>query len=513
MGSGALVAPVHDVPIRATVVSVIIRDFIHLTERISSESLARLMASYYEKVGAQVAQQQGVLASIGNHGMLVTFSAVEGADIHPRRALRCALAIALIAYQTRFQIRQAFPEQGLDRFGVGIGIHTGELVFTSFGHTPHIHPLVCGHAVSVASLLSVKSKELDWNVVCSEQTLAALGSVMQTGRQSLIGADWLKEPVRVVEVAVLRESEDASTGGRLDATMELSRGGRSGCYKAFDPTLFNATTGVEATRFPEVPGYRCLKPVGRGGMSSVFLAERLSDKAQMALKFADSSVSEDSDVLYRFVEEYGLLEQVRHPNVLQIHDQGVTDDALFIVMEYLPGGTLKQRIGGHGMAPERAWRALHEIVQALEEVHGLGIIHRDIKPENILLRGDGTAVLGDFGVARRMHAVRMDGCLDAIVATPYFMSPEQALGEEEDERTDIYSMGVVFYNMLTGQKPYEGKVLEDIVRQHLSAAIPSLPPQHRRWQPLLDGMMAKDKAQRYTASTLLHHMNELRPSA
>jgi serine/threonine-protein kinase PpkA len=107
----------------------------------------------------------------------------------------------------------------------------------------------------------------------------------------------------------------------------------------------------------------------------------------------------------------------------------------------------------------------------------------------------------------------MDGRLDAIVATPYFMSPEQALGEEEDERTDIYSMGVVFYNMLTGQKPYEGKVLEDIVRQHLSAAIPSLPPQHRRWQPLLDGMMAKDKAQRYTASTLLHHMNELRPSA
>lgn len=499
--------PACNVLTRATVVSIIIRDFIHLTERVSTENLASLMASYYEKVSAQIEQQQGVITSISNHGMLVTFFDVAGADNHARRALRCALAVSLIAYQTRFLIRQAFPEHGFDRFGVGVGIHTGELVIAEFSHMADGQRIVCGHAVSIASLLSVKSKDLDWNVVCSEQTLTEVGVGIQIRRRSTLGADWLHDPVPVAEVVVVREGE---AGDKMDATLKLDRSSRSGIYRAFNPSA-HGKEGEAGDELPSVPGYRCLKPVGRGGMSSVFLAERLSDKAQMALKFADGSVSEDSDVLYRFVEEYGLLEQVHHPHVLQIYDQGVTDDALFIVMEYLPGGTLKQCIGTQGMSGKAAWRVLHEIAHALSEVHDRGIIHRDIKPENIMLREDGSAVLGDFGVARRMHEVRKDGNLDAVVATPYYMSPEQALGEAEDDRTDIYSMGAVFYNMLTGRKPYVGDTLESIVQQHLRAETPKLPEEFEHWQPLLDAMMAKDKAQRHSARTLMEHMDAYHP--
>jgi class 3 adenylate cyclase len=501
--------PACNVPTHATVVSIIIRDFIHLTECVSAANLASLMASYYDKVGTQVEQQQGVLTSISNHGMLVTFFDVAGADNHARRALRCALAVALIAHQTRFLIRQSFPEHGFDRFGVGVGIHTGELVFAEFNHQADGQRIICGHAVSIASLLSVKSKELNWNVVCSEQTLAEVGSGILTRRRATLGADWLNEPVSVAEVVVVRDGE---AGDKMDATLKLDRGSRSGIYRAFDPSMLESDSQLSED-LPTVPGYRCLKALGRGGMSSVFLAERSSDKAQMALKFADGSVSEDSDVLYRFVEEYGLLEQVRHPHVLQIYDQGVTDDALFIVMEYLPGGTLKQRIGSHGMAPGDAWRVLREIAHALAEVHERGIIHRDIKPENIMLREDGSAVLGDFGVARRMHEVRMDGHLDAVVATPYYMSPEQALGVAEDDRTDIYSMGAVFYNMLTGQKPYIGDTLESIVQQHLRSETPKLQLEYLHWQPLLDAMMAKDKSKRHSAKTLMAHMDAYHPPA
>ncbi|MBU1215742.1 MAG: protein kinase [Gammaproteobacteria bacterium] len=490
-------------PEQVAVVSVIIRDFIHLTERLSTEGLARLMGNYYEKVEALVAQQQGVLSSVSNHGMLVTFPFVPASDHPARRALRFSLSIALIAYQMRFLIRQSFPEAGLDHFGIGVGIHSGEVMSTQLGVAPYMQRVVSGHAVAVASLLAGKSKELDWNVVCSEQTCEAIGRGVRVRRRAEIGADWLKQPVRVVEVLVVREVE----GEDVEATMRMARGSRSGHYKAFEPLLFEPGEEAIQMNLPQVPGYRCLKPVGRGGMSSVFLAERLSDKKLMALKFADSSVSEDSEVLYRFVEEYGLLEQVRHPHVLQIYDQGVTDDAVFIVMEYLPGGTLKQRIGQQGLEAGDAWRVLREIVQALIEVHERGIIHRDIKPENIMLRDDGSAVLGDFGVARRMHEVRADGCLEAVVATPYFMSPEQALGMPEDDRTDIYSMGAVFYNMLTALKPYTGDTLESIVQQHLTAATPSLQPKYRHWQPLLDGMMAKDKSQRHSARTLMAHMD------
>ncbi|MDO8925301.1 MAG: serine/threonine-protein kinase [Sideroxyarcus sp.] len=178
-------------------------------------------------------------------------------------------------------------------------------------------------------------------------------------------------------------------------------------------------------------------------------------------------------------------------------------------MEYLPGGTLKQHIGNAGMAPERAWSVLREMVCALVEVHRMGIIHRDIKPENILLRSDGTAVLGDFGVARRIYRAQRHEQMEYIVGTPYFMSPEQALGETEDESTDIYSMGAVFYNMLTGEKPYRGETLEMIVYQHLHAPVPKLPSCYRHLQFFLDRMMAKDKEQRYSATALLNLLGEL----
>lgn len=509
LSMGSKVELKQNEPINATVVSVIIRDFIHLTERLSPSSLADLMKVYYEKVCTQVDQQQGILTSISNYSMVVTFNDVEGADAHARRALRCALAIAMIGYQTRFWIRQMFSEHGLDKFGVGIGIHSGDIIFAEFGLYPNMQKVASGHAVSVASLLAIKSKELNWNVVCSEQTLSIAGDGVLTNQRTLIGVEWLKYPVSAAEILVVRDEVKNDVGASLDETLEIERGTRSGRYPAFDLTQRIAPDVTQQIELPNIPGYRFLRPIGRGGMSSVFLVERLRDGINLAMKFADGSVSEDSDMLYRFVEEYGLLEQVHHPNVLHIYDQGVTDDALFIAMEYLPGGTLKQMISSAGLTPERAKGILREIIQALVEIHRMEVIHRDIKPENIMLRSDGTAVLGDFGIARRIINARQYRHMEYIVGTPYFMSPEQALGEEEDERTDIYSLGGVFYNMLTGEKPFQGATLDEIVQQHLHAPIPKLPAHCHNLQPLLDRMMAKDKERRYSATAILKLLDEI----
>ena len=120
-----------------------------------------------------------------------------------------------------------------------------------------------------------------------------------------------------------------------------------------------------------------------------------------------------------------------------------------------------------------------------------------------MLRNDGTAVLGDFGVARRIYKTHRHGQIEHIFGTPYFMSPEQALGDTEDESTDIYSMGAVFFNMLTGEKPYKGESLEEIVQQHLHAPVPKLPQRFRHLQFMLDRMMAKDRERRYSAAELL----------
>lgn len=511
--NGAATQSKNNSPVQATVVNVIIRDFIQLTEKLTPIQLAGLMSDYFEKVCTQVAQQQGIITSINNFGMVVIFTDAESPDSHARRALRCSLMIAMIAHQTRFWIKQIFPDQGLDKFGVGVGIHSGELIFAKFGLPPNLQQVASGHAVSVASLLATKSKELEWNIACSEKTLELAGHGVRINQRTLIGAEWLKEPVKAAELVVVRDVDEINDNESyigLERTQVFKRGLRSGRYPAFDLAHHAASIEKLSENLPTIPGYRFIKPIGIGNDQSVFLVEQLRDGANLALKFVDGSVSEDSDMLYEFVEEYGLLEQIRHPNVLRIFDQGVTDDVLFILSEYLPEGALQQHIGNAGMKSEQAWNILHDIARALVEIHRVGIVHRDIKPEKILQRADGTAVLSDFGVARRIIKARHYELQDNVFGSSYFMSPEQAKREDEDERSDVYSLGAVFFNMLTGGVPYTGNTLEDILQQHIHAPIPKFPPQYRHLQSLLNRMMAKDKNERYTSDELLIYMDRLK---
>jgi serine/threonine-protein kinase PpkA len=495
---------VTGIPFNATVVSIIIRDFVHLTERLSPENLLELMTSYHERIGLQVSQQLGEITSISNHSMVVIFSEVEGTEHHARRAMRFALAIAIIARQTYFWIRQTFPELGFDKFGVGIGIHTGELIVAEFGIAPHMQRVASGHAVTIASLLSIKSKGMGWNIVCSEQAFNASGKGVTISQRGTVGAVWLNHPIDVVEIAVVRNHRAKPVE---DMTMpplaeEVGIDRTFPLLKSVRPSVANPLG------HPFIPGYQLLHPIGKGGMSSVFLVKRLRDNESFALKFFNGSVSEDSEFLCRFVDEYGLLEQITHNNVIRIYDQGVTDDALFIVLEYMAGGSLRQRIDAQTVDLDLSWRVLCDMTQALMEIHSHGIIHRDVKPENIMFRTDGEAVLGDFSVAKQMHDQR--GFQDPrMVGTPYFISPEQASGGDVNEQSDIYSLGAVFYNMLTGTKPYSADSLEAIIDQHLNAPVPVLPECYRHFQPLLNGMMAKNPADRYVAKTLWKEISVL----
>jgi serine/threonine-protein kinase PpkA len=319
--------------------------------------------------------------------------------------------------------------------------------------------------------------------------------------------------VNAAELVVVRDEEDLFDKKillDLERTQKFKCGVRTGRYPIFDSAHLPLSSEKLSENLPSIPGYRFLKPIGMGSEPSVFLVEQLRDGAILALKFVDGSVSEDNDVLFAFVEEYGLLEQIRHPNVLRICDQGVTDDVLFILSEYLPGGTIQQYIGNNGMKLEQAWNVLHDIARALAEINRVGIVHRDIKPEKIMLRSDGTAVLGDFGVARRIMKARQSEHIDYVLDSSYYMSPELAKGEKDDDRSDVYSMGAVFFNMLTGELPYSGIKKDDIVQQHAYAPIPKLPQQYLHLQSLLNRMMAKDKNDRYTSNELLIYMDRLK---
>ena len=230
-------------------------------------------------------------------------------------------------------------------------------------------------------------------------------------------------------------------------------------------------------------------------MSNVFLAERESDGTQVALKILNSRPSDDKQLLQRFIQEAALISDIYHPNVVTIYDKGFTDEYAYIAMEYFTGGSLKDVIEG-GLTPRQALSLLAQAASALAEIHRLGIVHRDVKPANMMLRADGTMVLADFGIAKRSEGSIERTAHGEFFGTPYYISPEQANGKPASARSDIYSLGIIFYEMLMNQRPYGGDSIIEVISQHVSAPVPRLPDELEDYQVLLDGMMAKDPAER-----------------
>ncbi|MCX7142144.1 MAG: serine/threonine-protein kinase [Proteobacteria bacterium] len=237
------------------------------------------------------------------------------------------------------------------------------------------------------------------------------------------------------------------------------------------------------------------KKIGEGGMSNVFLAERESDGSEVALKILNARPSDDKQLLQRFIQEAALIADFDHPNVVKIFDKGFTDDYAYIAMEYFTGGSLKDVIEG-GLTPRQALSLLAQAAAALAEIHRLGIVHRDVKPANMMLRADGTMALADFGIAKRTEG-SMDRTMHGeFFGTPYYISPEQANGKAATERSDIYSLGIIFYEMLMNRRPYVGESIVELISQHVGAPVPRLPQNLEDYQVLIDGMMAKDPADR-----------------
>jgi len=277
-------------------------------------------------------------------------------------------------------------------------------------------------------------------------------------------------------------------------------------------------TGPEAERLSTfgvvtIRGHRFVRELAIGGTSSVYLAESERAGEMVVLKvLRDSPNAGDQHTQFtRFLQEYELISKVRHPNVVRIFDLGIADDHAYLAMEYFARGDLRSQIAS-GLDGSEALVYLAQMAAALDVVHAVGVLHRDLKPGNIMLRGDGTVALIDFGLAKH---VRVDApeitATGEIFGTPYYMSPEQGHGSALDERSDLYSLGVIFYEMLTRQKPYLAQTPMAVIYMHANAPIPLLPEDLRKYQPLLNKLLAKDPVHRFgSASALLAKIEELR---
>ena len=246
----------------------------------------------------------------------------------------------------------------------------------------------------------------------------------------------------------------------------------------------------------QIPGYRVVRKINQGGMSTVYLAIQISVGRVVALKVMNPQLNNDPAFSERFQREATIVGQLSHPNIVAIYDIGRHEDFNYIAMDYLPNGSVHDKMST-GLSGEEVLRITREIASALDHAHDKGYIHRDIKPENILFRADNSAVLTDFGVARGLAVNSRMTHVGTVVGTPHYMSPEQTKGSSVDGRSDLYSLGVVFYEMLTGTLPYQGEEAVTIALKHISAPIPKLPLQYLAYQKVLEKLLAKNPDQRY----------------
>lgn len=250
--------------------------------------------------------------------------------------------------------------------------------------------------------------------------------------------------------------------------------------------------------------YEITEQIGTGGMSDVYKAEDLVDHRTVAVKILKDEFSENDDFLRRFRNESKAIAVLSHPNIVKIYDVGLEDEVKFIVMEYIDGITLKDFIEQQGVLRWKdALFFITQILRALQSAHDKGIVHRDIKPQNIMLLEDGTIKVMDFGIARFS---RIDGktLSDKTVGSVHYISPEQARGDMTDERSDIYSVGVMLYEMVTGKKPYDGDSPVAIALKHMQEDC--VPPREimqsvpEALEEIVIHAMEKDPARRYQSA-------------
>jgi eukaryotic-like serine/threonine-protein kinase len=265
-----------------------------------------------------------------------------------------------------------------------------------------------------------------------------------------------------------------------------------------------STEGMEAQCFSDarIPGYRRVRRLVSGAVSDLYLAESERAGTLVVIKVTrDKQTGSELDQSFkRFLHEYGLVQRIHHSSIVRLYDLGLSDEHAYLIMEYFREGDLRNRMRA-GVDVQQALKFALEMARSLEAIHAAGILHRDLKPGNVMLRDDGSLALIDFGLAKE-EALELEITDNgAIFGTPHYMSPEQGHGETVDARSDLYSLGVMLFEMLTQTKPFVSDNPMAIIYMHRKTPVPRLAPPLQALQPLIDRLLAKDPRDRFASAT------------
>jgi eukaryotic-like serine/threonine-protein kinase len=269
------------------------------------------------------------------------------------------------------------------------------------------------------------------------------------------------------------------------------------------PTLFETT--------PSIHGYGIVRLIGEGRAARTYLADDLRRARPVALKVLKSSFDDPQAIRRCFAVECTILSSIRDEHVVRAIEHSVGGDPAYLAMEYLPGGTLRERMRD-GVTAGEALCLLRQAARCLAAVHRRAIVHRDVKPENFLLRSCGEPVITDFGVAAPQGSATFAVPSGRLAGTPCYASPEQSQGDKPGTAADVYSLGVVFYELLCGRRPFVGETDLELLSQHQVARVPHLPAKLAQFQPLVDRMLEKNPRRRLAdAQAVLREIDRITP--
>jgi DNA-binding NarL/FixJ family response regulator len=338
------------------------------------------------------------------------------------------------------------------------------------------------------------------------------------GADSLLALSRLRDQIPQLPIFVIARSGDercavrALKAGATDywpihsvalpelagALREVDAASRPKPPKRAPPHAASRTAESSLKPIAPVPGYRLVKTLYESDARAVYLAEHRDSVELVALKMqrlADVS----SDDRKRFLRECKLLSQLNNRTIANVIDFGTTEEVCYLALEYFPCGSLRDRLR-NPLSETEAVNYGSQICEALRVMHSANIVHRDLKPSNLMLTQDNRLVMIDFGLARSSSLAFEITLPDTSLGSPYYVAPEQIDGQQPDARTDLYSFGVVMYEMLTGTLPFRGKSVADIVQAHRSTPVPRLPGSRQHYQILIDRLLAKTPANRFASA-------------
>jgi serine/threonine-protein kinase PpkA len=498
--------------IEATVLFTDIRGFTTISERLSVVEIAALLNTYFQRACEPIIAAGGKVVKFIGDGIMAVF---PHADDAPRerqalRAIQTGLGLSIIAHDFRNWVQDKYPNRGLPEFAIGVGIHTGEVTLCQVGAPGQENFTAIGDTVNIASRLEGQTKRLGWPVVASGTTISAAGEVVLHGAHRVVHLRGRTKPVLVYQVMGLKNlpaTPDRGAGNLSELLQEALTGNAQGAATAVKAALRETLQGLMLNQKEpsiaaplRIKNYSVIGKLGRTDGSALYLAERDVDGKKVAIKIRQSRHGEDQGPLQRFVQEAAMVGRLEHPNIAATFDHGFADDFVYIVTEYFPAGSLRQVATGP-LPPQQALSLLAQAASALAAVHGHRIVHRDLKPENLMVRQNGDIAIAGFESAKdeiSNLSATAPGTLP--LHSLHYRSPEYLLGAKADQSSDLYALGVIFFEMLTGQRPYASDSVEELSRQIVNSPPPRLPVEVAYCQELVDGLLAKDPARRYRSA-------------